>query len=567
MPRNLFSDPFGGLQEGYQTAGAITDDIKSRYARNRAAPKIAQGDFQGAAQAYGAMGMADEARQAVGDQQTVDDRATAAKTREREQQRAVAEERLKILTGVGGTLLKTPLGQRKAKLDGALPLFKASGYSDEAIQALSGVTEEQLTDEGITSTTGQAIEQYKQFFQNEHGIYGVTPQGGVKTLQQFPQKPVILGEGQKLIGPAEDSGAPPQQSGFEAAIGPLLKREGGFTAQDGRSGAPANFGINQKYNPDVDVRSLTPDKAKEVYKSRYWDAINGDQLPPQAQAAVFDAAVNQGPERALGWWKQSGGDVAKFNELRLQHYRSRPDYAQNGKSWERRVQETGGAVPSLAGGSGGDRLPGGMRVLAEGNAKPKRTYRDATTAELRQAGYPVGSRAQVDTETGKFENIKQPTDAEGKNATYTFRALSANDRMNSLAERGIFKPSAQLLISEKNGVTRIVASRPQDRQFIQAAKEWLAPVLRKDTGAAVTDSELLYYMDAYIPRPEDDVGTLRQKANARQDLMKGMVGEAGDLYGARFGKRTFRTLMPAERPKAGDAGKTKDSGDGWRIIR
>ena len=51
-------------------------------------------------------------------------------------------------------------------------------------------------------------------------------------------------------------------AGFEGQIGPLMEREGGFVAKDGRSGAPANFGINQKYNPDVDVSKLTPEDAR-----------------------------------------------------------------------------------------------------------------------------------------------------------------------------------------------------------------------------------------------------------------------------------------------------------------
>jgi hypothetical protein len=91
---------------------------------------------------------------------------------------------------------------------------------------------------------------------------------------------------------------------------------------------------------------------------------------------VFDAAVNQGPERARQWWQQSGGDLAKFNELRLQHYRSRPDYEKYGKGWERRVAETGG-----------------VEVVRKGQPKPKEQWVDL----------PGGG--QRNTVTGETKNV------------------------------------------------------------------------------------------------------------------------------------------------------------------
>ena len=58
---------------------------------------------------------------------------------------------------------------------------------------------------------------------------------------------------------------------------------------------------------------------------------------------MFDFGVNAGVERSLQAWRQSGGDINKFNQIRLQHYRSLPDYAKYGKAWEARVAETSGA--------------------------------------------------------------------------------------------------------------------------------------------------------------------------------------------------------------------------------
>lgn len=142
--------------------------------------------------------------------------------------------------------------------------------------------------------------------------------------------------------------------GFNHSIDMLLKSEGGYVSADGTSGAPANFGINQKFNPDIDVKSLTREKAVEIYKQRYWDKINGDALPPELQATAMDAAANQGVANANKWIAESGGDPVRFNELRRAHYESliaSGKYTEaEGKSWMRRLsaheKASAGALPS-----------------------------------------------------------------------------------------------------------------------------------------------------------------------------------------------------------------------------
>lgn len=130
-------------------------------------------------------------------------------------------------------------------------------------------------------------------------------------------------------------------AGFDAAIERVLLHEGGFVENDGNTGAPANFGINQRANPDIDVRNLTRERAIEIYRERYWNAINGDTLPPELQGTALDAAVNQGPANARRWLQESGGDVGRFNELRRAHYErllERPEFARFRNTWMRRLE-------------------------------------------------------------------------------------------------------------------------------------------------------------------------------------------------------------------------------------
>lgn len=148
---------------------------------------------------------------------------------------------------------------------------------------------------------------------------------------------------QRRFGTMPSSPVPGEggSAGFDSAIARVLKIEGGFAESDGNTGAPVNFGINQRANPDIDVRNLTREQAIEIYRERYWNAINGDTLAPELQGTALDAAVNQGPANARRWITESGGDVGRFNELRRAHYErllARPEFARFRRTWMERLE-------------------------------------------------------------------------------------------------------------------------------------------------------------------------------------------------------------------------------------
>ena len=191
----------------------------------------------------------------------------------------------------------------------------------------------------------------------------------------------------------------------ERILDGVIRREGGFVARDGRSGAPANFGINQRANPDVDVAKLTEDRARQIYRERYINPIVEVVGQVPALEAVIDFGVNAGVGRALDFWRRSGGDIDEFNRLRLAHYRSLPDYEQNGRSWERRVAET---TP----GRSGAEVPvrGGSRVVAQGTGGA--AARLLTEEEKRAEGLPVGGVYERQAD-GSTRQVTAPTAGRG----------------------------------------------------------------------------------------------------------------------------------------------------------
>jgi lysozyme family protein len=84
---------------------------------------------------------------------------------------------------------------------------------------------------------------------------------------------------------------------FDKAIVKTLAREGGakFTDIPADKGGATKYGISQAAYPNVDIRNLTEQQAREIYKRDYWDRVRGDDIKSQVIAeAIFDTAVNMG---------------------------------------------------------------------------------------------------------------------------------------------------------------------------------------------------------------------------------------------------------------------------------
>jgi lysozyme family protein len=120
---------------------------------------------------------------------------------------------------------------------------------------------------------------------------------------------------------------------FDRAFAVVIGHEGGFDAnrQDpgnwtgGAVGAGevsgTNWGIasaayadEQRALPEAiratmpaQVRDLTLDQARALYRAAYWDRVSGDALPPPLALLVFDAAVNNGVSRAVIWLQGAVG--------------------------------------------------------------------------------------------------------------------------------------------------------------------------------------------------------------------------------------------------------------------
>lgn len=88
---------------------------------------------------------------------------------------------------------------------------------------------------------------------------------------------------------------------FDTAVVKTLIHEGGAKVTDDPddAGGLTKYGISQRAYPNVDIRNLTEQEAKNIYKQDYWDKVKADDIADQALAEnLFDTAVNMGPRTA-----------------------------------------------------------------------------------------------------------------------------------------------------------------------------------------------------------------------------------------------------------------------------
>lgn len=173
------------------------------------------------------------------------------------------------------------------------------------------------------------------------GLYGdVFAQGGVSRSNVG-----MSGGSAGSISGTRVSGSLTDTSGtFEGALSRLWETEGGYANNPRDNGGETMYGITAKTaranGYTGPMRDLPRSVAERIYRDEYWAPIERAGIPAEAREAVFDFGVNAGPETALKMWRQSGGNLDKFNELRLNHYRNHEDYDEFGRGWEARVVRT-----------------------------------------------------------------------------------------------------------------------------------------------------------------------------------------------------------------------------------
>jgi lysozyme family protein len=86
---------------------------------------------------------------------------------------------------------------------------------------------------------------------------------------------------------------------FDDIIEKVLEHEGGYVDDPTDAGGETKYGISKRAYPDEDIKELTVERAKELYKRDYWDRFRTGSLPDRLRHIYVDMCINMGGGRAI----------------------------------------------------------------------------------------------------------------------------------------------------------------------------------------------------------------------------------------------------------------------------
>lgn len=132
---------------------------------------------------------------------------------------------------------------------------------------------------------------------------------------------------------------------------------------------------------------------------------------------------------------------------------------------------------------------------------------------------------------GRIYNQSAPVELPNMNTTqgqvfgYATRAAEANRIINQFegqGTRGLMR-ATQIFPDSVEGYLQ----GPEFEQYLNAERNYLAAVLRRDTGATITDQEFRLYRPMFFPMPGDSDEVVAQKRQMREQAMRALAAGTG----------------------------------------
>ena len=96
-----------------------------------------------------------------------------------------------------------------------------------------------------------------------------------------------------------EAGAEGYPAAFLKAVAAVLAHEGGYSHDPADPGGETKYGISRRSYPDLDIKSLSRERAIEIYYRDWWLRFPFARLGEEVAAKLFDMAVNIGPSKAV----------------------------------------------------------------------------------------------------------------------------------------------------------------------------------------------------------------------------------------------------------------------------
>ncbi|MCO5976804.1 hypothetical protein [Ideonella oryzae] len=335
---------------------------------------------------------------------------------------------------------------------------------------------------------------------------------------------------QAAIDGAAPRGLPTPQS--QAAATNLAARSSGAPAaalQTSQPAGPVGFsapggavGIGSDWRRQKDLENAAT-AASSILNTRKWGGPGAENNPEvQAYQAALaqesarqrgamsaqEAAMHESGATQREGMQQAGEDGRSL--LQLQLAAAREQRAVQQQADQVAIERARlGIDATRAAGAG---VPSGYRVKADGTGLE----------------FIPGGPADPNTPKGR-NNL---TDTQAKALQFGTRMLESGKALDALAAAGVEQPGYLKLKRMADSVGAGVAANwtqtPQQQQVEQAQRDFVNAVLRRESGAAISESEFQNARRQYFPQPGDSSEVIVQKRRNRELATQGMLAEVPD---------------------------------------
>ncbi len=115
---------------------------------------------------------------------------------------------------------------------------------------------------------------------------------------------------------------------FTTAFELVLGHEGNYVNDPQDPGGETKFGISKRSYPNLDIKNLTLDQAREIYLADFWNFMRIGDLPDALRYFAFDVAVNCGAPWAARSLQRAAGALpdGKIGPRTLAEVKARGPY-------------------------------------------------------------------------------------------------------------------------------------------------------------------------------------------------------------------------------------------------
>lgn len=182
------------------------------------------------------------------------------------------------------------------------------------------------------------------------------------------------------------------------------------------------------------------------------------------------------------------------------------------------------------------------------------------SGKMNLTGLPVPTGYEDKTTLGTSANY---SDAQTLSSGFANMMIKSEEKLNELAGTD-YLPQEDLVGAYLGGgkfSQRALSSEAQ--QFQLSALNFVQAVLRKESGAAISQEEFADAYRRYFPQYGDATGTIDFKRELRKEAIKGMINTSGGHFGSLESRKDFdiETLYKQPSPSNNNASLTQGTID------